>query len=98
MNTKVERIAVEKMVVSVNGTTLELSIEDARKLHDELCDALGLCKPVNYPVVIQQQPYQQFTPNPFVPHWHPPYYTYGGGTQFLGSTALACRLDGQLTN
>lgn len=42
MSKPIEIIKVEKLTINLNGKRLELSIEDARKLHTELESALGL--------------------------------------------------------
>lgn len=64
-----EEIKVEKLVVNVKGKSLELTIDDAKRLHDEICLALGLCRPNYWPVILHQW-------QPAPPVYNPPGWPY----------------------
>lgn len=95
---KPSKIEVSKVVVDVNGKSLELTPADARKLRDELNNLLGESS-FRWPhttIVYQQLPVQVLPASPWKPHWEQPYFhcgintgdTSGLRSQFTGAMQL----------
>jgi hypothetical protein len=70
----VSKIEVSKVVIEVNGKSLELTPADARKLRDELNNLLGESS-FRWPqttIVYQQLPVQILPSPSWTPHWNVP--------------------------
>jgi hypothetical protein len=70
-------IKVESIKVAINGITLELSVDDAKRLQAELAGALGVNQ---QPIWVM--PYQPYIP-PAMPYYGEPYRIVYSGTTFM---------------